>query len=61
MPCLSQGAVLLEAAAAQDRLATLRTRDRAAVSPREDASLQRLEVAWSKALAGLLAQLRIQR
>jgi hypothetical protein len=57
----AEGMVLMQAAVAHDRLATLRSRDRSTLSAREDRMVQRLELNWSKLLAGLLAQLRIQR
>ena len=57
----AEGAILLQAGIAHDRLAALRERDRSATSTREDGMVQRLELNWSKLLAGLLAQLRIQR
>jgi hypothetical protein len=57
----AEGAVLMQAAVAQDRLTELRSRDRSVMSAREDGMVQRLELNWLKLLAGLLAQLRIQR
>lgn len=57
----AEGMVLIQAAVAHDRLAALRARDRSTLSAREDGMVQRLELNWSKLLAGLLAQLRIQR
>lgn len=56
----AEGAVLLEAAWATERLAALRGQSREGLTLREAAALARLELASSKLLAALLAQLRVR-
>lgn len=57
----AEGAVLLEAGWAIERLAALRAQSREGLTLREAGMLARLELGTSKLLAGLLAQLRVHR
>ena len=56
-----EGAVLLEAGHMRDRLTALRAMDRTTMGGSERARWTRLEIAASKLLAALLAQLRVSR
>jgi hypothetical protein len=56
---LAEGLLLLEAGQAAAALSAVRTVDRSGRALRELATLDRMEIAWQKQLAALLAQLKV--